>query len=280
MDQEITTTEKPGSSEPIKSTSEQMKEFVSELEGKEEKPEESLEVEASNEDEPSEKKEEEEEDPEKDEKKKLNRYQRMKARAEEATKQLETVAKDKHEAIKIANIYRQRYLALEEKLKQFQERAKPAGIEESDVERENFSLKMREKERALSEEFEKSSKEEQAKQMLKARVDEMTQGYIDESFDIAAKYGYQGEQAKDVARKALKAYAFARQAGEDVTLKEVAETIMQVSKNRNIASQEKSQLEVNRKAPSPMRKGPGTIPNYGNDKDSMKAFLAAVGYKG
>lgn len=278
MDPEITTTDTQGSPE-AKPVLDKMKDFIKNEVNPEEKPEESQHPEGE---EPSEKdkdgSEEKDESEDKDPKK-PNRYQRLKAKSEELSKKLEKESADKTTAVKYANIYRQRYLALEEKLKSFQERAKSAGVEESDVERENFSLKLREKERGLSEEFDNNSRQEQAKQLLQQRVDQMTNDYIDESFGIAKKYGFQGEEAKSVAQKVLKAYAFARQAGEEVSLKEVAETIMQVSKNRTSASLERKQLDSNRSAPAPMRKGPSVVPTIKADKDGMKAYLNSIGIK-
>lgn len=282
MPDEITTTDTQGSSAEVKKPLlDQMKEFVKNETKSEEKPEESQQTspegdEKKEEDPDSEEKDESEEEKEP---KKLNRYQRLKSKAEELSKKLEKESNDKNLAVKYANIYRQRYLALEEKLKAFQEKAKSAGIEESDVERENFSLKLREKERGLSEEFDKKSREEQAKQLIQERVSEMTNDYINQSLSLAQKYGFKGEEAKSAAQKVLKAYAFAKQSGEEVTLEEVADTIMQVSKNRTSASLERKQLDSNRSAPTPMRKGPSVTPTIKADKDGMKAYLASIGFK-
>jgi len=280
MDPEITTTDTQGSTEQ-KSTLDKMKEFVKNEVKPEEKPEESQQTpkdeESTEKDDDSEEKDESKED--EGEPKKLNRYQRLKAKSEELSKRLEKESNDKTLAVKYANIYRQRYLALEEKLQAFQERAKSAGIEESDVERENFSLKLREKERGLSEEFDKKSKEGQAKQMIQERVSQMTNDYIDKSLSLAKKYGFQGEEGKSVAQKVLKAYAFARESGEEVSLEEVAETIIQVSKNRTSANLERKQLDANRNAPTPMRKGPSVVPQMKADKEGMRAYLNSIGIK-
>lgn len=279
MELGITTTETQGSSEP-KPMIDKMKEFVKNEVKPEEKPEESQQTPEG--EEPSEKdddSEEKDESKEEEGPKKLNRYQRLKAKSEELSKKLEKESNDKTLAVKYANIYRQRFLALEEKLNAFQERARSAGVEESDVERENFSLKLREKERGLSEEFDKKSREEQAKQLIQERVSQMTNDYIDQSFALVRKYGFQGEEAKSQAQKVLKAYAFARQSGEEVSLDEVAETIMQVSKNRASAVLERKQLDSNRTAPTPMRKGPSMVPSMKADKDGMKAYLNSIGIK-
>lgn len=283
------TSEKPTEATP--NASEEMLKFAEELQnGKQEdvdppKPKSDDDDEDSEKDPDEASDDEEEKDPEeKDEEKKNpkpNRYQRQKAKIESLEASYKKSSAETLEAIKYANIYRNR---LNQVLAKYEADLKAAaeGKLPTDVEQENWSLKAKQKESEYTAELDKQHQMEAAKREIEDSKQQMVVEYKTEALGISKKLGFVGQDAKDFARKVLKHYATELQDNDKVTMQEVAQELAAMTKQRQAAVAQRGQIDNNRTAPRTLKTGLGHAPSYDlsgdseKDKNTMLAYLASL----
>ncbi|MBL0320572.1 MAG: hypothetical protein IPP74_14950 [Alphaproteobacteria bacterium] len=235
------------------------------------------ETEDSSDEEESKDSDEEEEEKDTDKPKKPNRYQRLKAQASAAQELAQRNARDLDEAVKIANLYRNRAIALEKRYNEELAKAKQVGYEVPHEAEENFRLKMKLSEQELEQSIRQQQDEARAKSLVESEVQDKAAQFTEQALSLSSGYGLRGEEAKDFARKVLRGYAIAAEAGEEVTMAEVAQTLAAVSQQRKKASQVRDQLETNSGAPKRINARAGGItPDYPSTRDGMIAYLKSV----
>lgn len=283
----VVTTEKPAEQAPDLKT--EMKQFLEKEEAPAEKQEAGTETESDKPDEEAKADEQEEdsegekeEDSKEDEKKRPNRYQKQKAKIDALEVMVKKHSSDVNEAVKIANIYRNRFKQAVERLQQIEHQVKSGQYQPNAHEEENWMLKSRQQEEGYKKEIEKQQQQEQAKQEILYAKQEMAEGYRSEALGLAKQFGLVGPQGQEFAKKVLKAYAFSLKAGESDSMKDIASTLATVSKQKRQGQLEREHLDNNRSAPSPIRTGTGRVPSYDltgdydKDRKQMKAFVESL----
>lgn len=222
--------------------------------------------------------EEKDEDGEKKEaaSKKPNRYQRLKAQRDHYAAESAKHRADVDEAVRVANIFRSRALALQQRLQEELAKAAKQGYSVSPEAEENFFLKQERQEGELSRQIAEQQRMERAKQEVLAEKQQLSQEFTAEALDLAQRMGFTGEAQRAEARRILRAYAMAHRAGEDISMQEVASTLSSLSKRQRVAQQERQQFETNAGAPRPLRGRSGVIPDYPATREGMTAFLKSL----
>lgn len=219
----------------------------------------------------------EKEDPDTDKPKKPNRYQRLKAKSEAAMALSQKLQNEYDEAIKIANLWRNRALANEQRLKQELERAKTTGYETSPLADENFHLQLKLREQELESQIAQKQAEMRAQREVEAEKQEMATQFQEQALSLAQTMGLQGANASKMAVKILRAYAAENSAGGEVSMQEIAQALAAVSQRQNSAAAVRAQLESNAGAPKPVRGRGGAAPDYPATNEGMAAFLRSLG---
>jgi hypothetical protein len=200
---------------------------------------------------------------------KKNRYQKMRAKLQASEELVKKYSSERDEAVKYANIYRQRLLALQERYKSITEANK---IELNPVEEENFKLKLNNKEQELTKKLEEEQIKERQKEELIAIQRQQTHEFAQEAINISSKFVTDKSQLKQYAAELLKAHAVALRADPDAEMSDTAKIFFAMQKKNN---PEAVQHQVNN-VPRPLVTKPtGTKPTFKSTRDEALAFLDA-----
>jgi hypothetical protein len=246
-----------------------------------EKVEEGSESSQVDEEEPSKKKEKEEEDEEdegddkeeskKDSPKKPNRFQRLKKQREELVKANQALTGEFHNAVKVANAWRQEALILEKELERVISEAKETGYSRS-LDREQAFLSERElANHRLEKEFDEQLKQDMSHRQVQAYKENLKQQFTETANSLSEKYGVS-------PRKILVAYATEIEAGNrQISLEDVARDLGEFEGYRKKSSLSQKQSEVNGSAPRTIKPGKSVATEYPATAEGMKRWLIAQG---
>lgn len=204
---------------------------------------------------------------------KPNRYQRLKLREQQAQQEAKTAKKDAHEALLIANAWRAEALALRQEYETALKEAQAVGYKRSPKDDELFETRRKLQELSLREEFAKRQTEESKKEEIAQYHRQQVESFQEQAIATAKKYPGVPPQ------KILLAYAAMREAGEDASLEDAAETLAAVYMKKQTSAQhaaERKQFQANGSAPKPIRASGGPPPSYPSSKEGMKAFILAT----
>lgn len=214
---------------------------------------------------------EDEESDDKSDKSKPNRYQRLKAQRDTFKKQVEEVSSERDEAVKYANIYRNRYIAINSRLKQMEKAAQDSGAELNPLDEENFKLRLSQSEQELTKQYEQALEQERIKTQILTQKQEQTNLFITEALGIADKFVQDKAQLKPFARDLLKAHAIALRTDPEAQLKDTARLVASL---KGLNSSERIQHEVNSSVKRPIKPtNSGGKPTFKNVREEMMASL-------
>jgi hypothetical protein len=276
----------PQAQEQPKDTRSQMIEDLNKLqseasEGEEPKAEEPV-VEATEDQESSEEVEDSEEaedseesDDSKDKKKKPNRYQKLKAREQAVRELAQKNASERDDAVKIANVFRNRYLQTEAMLKNIIAQVKANGFEVSEHQLENIQLKQRQSEQDLMKNIEEQQEKERIKTEIETTRKEMALDFATTSFNLAKRFApdVTFDQQKSIARQILRVHALRLESGEESTIQQSAKEVFSLLQKSN---PEREQLEANDRAPRTFKPGKAAPIKYESRRDEAVAFLDSL----
>lgn len=205
---------------------------------------------------------------------KPNRYQRLKARAEAAAKLAEKHGTERDEAVKIANIYRNRFLAIQQ---QYQKLVESNGIQISPEADENFRLKQAQRERELAEDFDRKNAEQRALAEAQAEKQALSEQFTSEALSLAGKSGLTGKEARDFAREVLVSFSMMRNAGDtNITMKDIAVRLRNLRTAQSSSENISRQREANATAPRPIGGKKGANVDYPATREGMAAFVESL----
>jgi hypothetical protein len=208
---------------------------------------------------------------------KPTRRQRMKARllaqVDEAKQQANEFARERDEAVKIANLFKIRTEALQRKFNDFIAKAQQGEADFSPMEAENFRLRQVQMEQDFARQYDQNMAKLAQENAVKQRVSEHSQTLSNEALNLSTKFI--GVKDKGFAREVLQAYAAAIHINPEATLEQTAKIVFGM-KNQN---QDRAQLESNKSAPktrtSTVTKG--TTPQFKSITEEMEHFLSSRG---
>ncbi len=230
---------------------------------------EASEEDSESDDDSSEKDDEKEDEKEGDKPAKKNRYQKMRSKLQASEELAKKYSSERDEAVKYANIYRQRLLALQERYKSVIEVNK---LELNPVEEENFKLKLNNKEQELTKKLEEELIRERQKEELIAVQRQQSFEFAQEALNLTSKFVSNKTDLKPTAGALLKAHAIALRADPDTSLSDTAKVFFAM-KNKN--NPEALQHQANN-IPRPLVNKPtGTKPTFKSTRDEALAFLDA-----
>lgn len=200
-------------------------------------------------------------------------YQRLNRKYVQAQADLAKAKDEAHEALVIANEWRQRGIAALKEMRRVIADAQRVGYRRDPKDDRLLAAEMREASHGLQQ----KASETRAAAKEQAEVKALADSYTSEAADLAKKY-FPNAKPAEVQGEILRAYAAMVESsnGEvDVSMEEVAK-VLHGYKNRGQGA--RAQLEKNRQAISTIKPGGLTKPrDYKANQDDMKAFLVENG---
>lgn len=200
---------------------------------------------------------------------KPTRFQRIRARAEQAEKQAAHAENERVQALTLGHQWKAEAVALRKELSRI---AQETGYQYDPRDLELYKNQRDRENRQIEESSQKHLTQKQAEAQRATQQNQMVDQFYTESTGLSKQFG-----GKLSHTEILKAYAFSIEAGDNFTMAQVAQTLAQA---RGIArsNAQARQVETNRAAPSPIRAGKTSpAPIRGHSVASMKAHLLSQG---
>lgn len=201
---------------------------------------------------------------------KPNRYQRVKNQRDQAEAKL--IQKEEHfnKAVKVANAWRQEAKMLEKELQSVLSKAKSAGYERSADEDRAFLSDRELANLKLEKQFDEQTKQESTNKQISAYKERLKQGFIDDAQNLGSKYEVD-------SKKLMTQYYAELEAGEKVTMEDVAKDMGELEAHRRHKRGVNKQIEVNDDAPRVNKPGKSVGVNYPATPEGMKRWLKSQG---
>lgn len=214
---------------------------------------------------------EEKDDKSKEKSAKPNRYQRVKKQRDEALAQVAEREQYLNKAVKTANAWRQEAILLEKELKSVLDKAKSAGFNRSHDEDRAFLSERELANVKLEKEFDEHLKKETLQKQAIAMKEKFKQEFIESAHDLSTKYGVH-------PKKLMTAYYAELEAGEKVTMEDVAKDMGELETFRKRKSANQTQIQTNESAPRVVKPGKSVGVDYPATSEGMKRWLIAQGH--
>lgn len=196
--------------------------------------------------------------------KKPTRYQRIRARAEQAEQRAAHAESERHQALTLGYQWKAEALALRQELARI---AKETNYQFDPRDAELYAARRREEATQIQQqsaaEFEARQKQEAALQ----QQNQLADAYYEEADGLSRQF--QGVTRKEI----LEAYAFSLQARRPLTMAQVAANLAKAT-GGGVKNPQVRQAQVNASVPSPIRSNRVSAgPKYGHSVNDMKAYL-------
>lgn len=218
----------------------------------------------------------------KDDKKKPNRYQRLKSQRDEAVAEIKKHKDGFLKAVKVANAWRTEAKAFETELNKLKEQAKAKGVVRTPEQDRLFDYERQHAVRHVEEEFDKQANQDKMQDDAQAFIGALREKFSEDASEMGRKHGIQsitnsnGEVVSGTKR-ILKKLLEERNAGNMVSMEDVARDLKDWDDYKRRKSGDSRQLEVSRGAPRTMRPGSPAKLDYPATPKGMKDFLHSLG---